>query len=64
MVRAMLVTTTDPGVGMAKKRRGSAAPYVALVVVLILFVPAIRQAVLDAIAPLLDVLKDLNPFRS
>lgn len=49
---------------MAAKRKGSAAPYVALVVALLLFVPALREAVLDGITPLLDALKDLNPFRS
>jgi len=49
---------------VASKRRGSAAPYVALVVAVIIFVPALREAVFGWLPPLLDSLKDLNPFRS
>ncbi|MCS7475655.1 hypothetical protein ACFFQW_35230 [Umezawaea endophytica] len=60
----MLVGTTDPGVCVASKRRGSVAPYVALVIAVIIFVPALRDAVLGWLPPLLDSLKDLNPFRS
>jgi len=60
----MLVRTTDPGVGAVAKRRGSVAPYVALVIAVIIFVPPLREAVLGWLPPLLDSLKDLNPFRS
>jgi hypothetical protein len=49
---------------MASKRKGSVAPYIALVIAVIIFVPAFREAVLGWLPPLLDSLKDLNPFRS
>jgi hypothetical protein len=60
----MLDVPTDPGVRVAKKSRGSVAPYVALVLAVIIFVPALRDAVLGWVPPLLDALKGLNPFRS
>ncbi|RKT67551.1 hypothetical protein DFJ66_0726 [Saccharothrix variisporea] len=41
---------------MAAKRKSSVAPYVALVVALIIFVPPLREAVGDLLAPLLDLL--------
>ena len=49
---------------MASKSKGSIAPYVALVLAVIIFVPALREAVLGWLPPLIDALKDLNPFRS
>ena len=47
---------------MASKRRGGVAPYVALLVAVIIFVPAAREVVVDLTGPLVDALKDLNPF--
>lgn len=49
---------------MASRRRGGPAPYVALVVALIIFVPVVREGFLDLIGPLLDLLKDLNPLNA
>ncbi|MBB5958188.1 hypothetical protein FHS29_004796 [Saccharothrix tamanrassetensis] len=49
---------------MAARRKRSVAPYVALVVALIIFVPAARETALELLTPLLDLLKDLNPFRA
>jgi hypothetical protein len=51
-------------VRVASKRKGSVAPYVALLIAAIIFVPPFREAVVTGITPLLDALKDLNPFRS
>ena len=48
---------------MASKRKRSMAPYVALLVALVIFVPPVRALFLDLLAPLLDALEDLNPFR-
>jgi hypothetical protein len=47
---------------MASKRRGGVAPYVALLVAVIIFVPAVREVVADLFGPLVDLLKDLNPL--
>ncbi|MEU4768362.1 hypothetical protein AB0H12_34445 [Actinosynnema sp. NPDC023794] len=47
---------------MASKRRGGVAPYVALLVAVIIFVPAARDFVADLVGPLVDLLKDANPF--
>jgi hypothetical protein len=58
----MLEAATHPGVGMASKRRGGVAPYVALLVAVIIFVPAARDFVADLVGPLVDLLKDANPF--
>lgn len=55
---------TFAGVRMAARRKRSVAPYVALVVALIIFVPAARETALELLTPLLDLLKDLNPFRA
>lgn len=60
----MLVTTTNPGVCVASKRRGGMALYMALLVALIIFVPGLRETILDWLIQLGDVLKDLIPFRS
>jgi len=49
---------------MAAKRRGSVAPYVALLVALVILVPPVREVVLDLLAPLFDLVEDLNPARS
>ncbi|RKT53764.1 hypothetical protein [Saccharothrix australiensis] len=48
---------------MASKRRSGVAPYVALVLVLVIFVPGVREVLADLLTPLLDLLRDLNPFR-
>lgn len=58
----MLGAATHPGVGMASKRRVGVAPYVALLVAVIIFVPAARDFVADLVGPLVDLLKDANPF--
>nr|WP_238598691.1 hypothetical protein [Saccharothrix sp. ALI-22-I] len=58
----MLATATRSGVGMAAKRKRSVAPYVALLVALIIFVPVVRETVFDLLGPLLDLLEDANPF--
>ncbi|HEX6340185.1 hypothetical protein [Umezawaea sp.] len=55
--------TTDQGVCVASKRKGGVAPYVALLVALLIFVPPFREAVLGWGAQLVDSLKDLTPFR-
>ncbi|WNV85726.1 hypothetical protein [Umezawaea sp. Da 62-37] len=60
----MLVGATDPGVRVASKRKGSMAPYLALLIALVIFVPALREAAADLLSPLLDKLKDLNPLGS
>lgn len=49
---------------MASKRKRSVAPYVALLVALVIFVPAVRDLVLDLLTPLLDLIEDANPFRA
>ncbi|WP_245886949.1 hypothetical protein [Umezawaea tangerina] len=49
---------------MAKKRKGSMAPYVALLIAVVIFVPALREAALNLLAPLLDKVKELSPFGS
>ncbi len=49
---------------MASKRKGGVAPYVAMLIALVIFVPALREAAIGWLGPLLDTLKDLNPFRS
>ena len=46
---------------MASKRRGGVAPYVALLVAVIIFVPAVREFVVDLVGPLVDLLKNGNP---
>ncbi|MFI9006096.1 hypothetical protein ACIGNX_02525 [Actinosynnema sp. NPDC053489] len=46
----------------AKKRKGGVAPYVALLVAVVIFVPPVRAVVADLLAPLVDLLKDANPF--
>ncbi|XVS67603.1 hypothetical protein ACQPYE_16585 [Actinosynnema sp. CA-299493] len=48
---------------MASKRRGGVAPYVALLVAVVIFVPAVREVVVDLFGPLVDLIKDVNPFR-
>jgi hypothetical protein len=48
---------------MASKRKTSVAPYVALVLALVLFVPAVREFALDLLEPLLALVRDVNPFR-
>ncbi|MEV0678715.1 hypothetical protein AB0I60_19575 [Actinosynnema sp. NPDC050436] len=48
---------------MARKRGGGLALYVALAVALVLFVPALRERAADLLAPLLDQLRDLSPWR-
>ncbi|MEU4805479.1 hypothetical protein [Actinosynnema sp. NPDC023587] len=48
---------------MARKRGGGMALYVALAVALILFVPPLRDWAADLLAPLLEQLRSLNPFR-
>ncbi|MEJ2856909.1 MULTISPECIES: hypothetical protein [unclassified Saccharothrix] len=40
----------------AKRKGGGIAPYVALLVALIIFVPPLREAVGNLLAPLLDFL--------
>ncbi|WP_229370753.1 hypothetical protein [Umezawaea beigongshangensis] len=59
----MLSAAHGPGVGMASKRRTGIAPYVALLLALVLFVPAVREIALDLLAPLLDLIRDVSPFR-
>lgn len=58
----MLAVATRPGVCMASKRRGGVAPYVALLVAVIIFVPAVREVVADLVGPVFELLKDVNPF--
>ncbi|MEU4746201.1 hypothetical protein AB0G02_37870 [Actinosynnema sp. NPDC023658] len=50
------------GVCMASKRRGGLAPYVALLVAVVIFVPAVREVAVDLLRPLVGLLKDVNPF--
>lgn len=50
------------GVCMASRRRGGVAPYVALLVAVIIFVPAAREFFVDLLGPLVDLLRDANPF--
>lgn len=52
------------GVRVASRRKGGMAPYVALVVALIILVPAAREVFLDLLGPVLDLLRELNPFRA
>ncbi|MFD1148723.1 hypothetical protein [Saccharothrix hoggarensis] len=47
---------------MASKRKGGIAPYVALLLAVIIFVPAVREVVADLLGPLVDLLGDVNPF--
>ncbi len=47
---------------MASKRRGGVAPYVALLVAVIIFVPAVREVFVDLLGPLADLIEDVNPF--
>ena len=56
--RAMLVVGNATGVGMASKRRGGPAPYVALLVAVIIFVPPAREFAADLLGPLVDLVKD------
>lgn len=46
---------------MASKRRGGVAPYVALLVAVIIFVPAVRDVVADLLSPLLEVFRVGGP---
>lgn len=41
---------------MAAKRKGGVAPYVALLVALVIFVPPLREAAGELLAPLIDLL--------
>ncbi|MCE6996379.1 hypothetical protein LZG04_16465 [Saccharothrix sp. S26] len=43
---------------MASKRRGGLAPYVALLVAVIIFVPAVREVFADLMGPLVDLVED------
>lgn len=43
---------------MASKRKGGIAPYVAVLVAVIIFVPAVREVVVDLAGPLVDQVKD------
>lgn len=46
------------GAGVASKRKGGIAPYVAVLVAVIIFVPAVREVFLELIGPLVDLVKD------
>lgn len=54
----MLGEGDTPGVGMAKKRGSGVAPYVALLVAVIIFVPPVREFFADLIAPLVQLVQD------
>lgn len=56
--RAILGRPTRPGVDMASKRKGGIAPYVALLVAVIIFVPPVREVVADLSCPVVDRVKD------
>ncbi|MFE9749394.1 hypothetical protein ACFYOT_31160 [Saccharothrix saharensis] len=43
---------------MASKRKGGIAPYVALLVAVIIFVPPAREVVADLAGPVVDLVKD------
>ncbi|MFJ6671219.1 hypothetical protein ACIQMJ_08955 [Actinosynnema sp. NPDC091369] len=43
---------------MASKRKGGIAPYVALLVAVIIFVPPVREVFADLVGPLVDLVKD------
>ncbi|MEU5692078.1 hypothetical protein [Actinosynnema sp. NPDC020468] len=42
----------------SKRRKGGIAPYLALVIALIIFVPALRNLAADLLAPLWDMIKN------
>ncbi|MGM1064065.1 hypothetical protein [Saccharothrix sp. Mg75] len=54
----MLGESTHQGVGMAKKRKGGVAPYVALLIAVIIFVPAVREFFADLVGPLVQLVQD------
>ncbi|MFE2753892.1 hypothetical protein ACFXGA_18035 [Actinosynnema sp. NPDC059335] len=48
---------------MASKRKGGLAPYVALLVAVVILVPPVREVVFDLLRPLADLIGDVNPFK-
>jgi hypothetical protein len=56
--RAILNRQRETGAGMASKRKGGIAPYVAVLVAVIIFVPSVREVFADLVGPLVDLVKD------